>query len=523
MNNKKLYTLAFVEGAFVITIEIIGGKMLSAVYGSSLYIWTSIIGITLLSLTIGYFLGGFLTLKNNLKNKLNLLFLLSTIFVLLMPFFADVLTATFLNQNLFVGCIFMSLALLGIPLIFLGATSPIIIQLCTSELKSSGKIAGRFYAISTVGGIVNTFLLGFFLIPTFGIRVPLLVWCIVVLLTTLLIPEIKNKLRIVFFLIFISITIFFYFVLEAKKDKIFKEVYKSEGIMGQLKVVDYIGEKGYINRALLTNNSAQSIVTKTNVTVISQYNYVHFISSIATLKPKQSNVLLLGMAGGSLVYELQKQGFTIDVVDIDERMFYIAEHYFYLQKINTNLFTDDARHFIKTAKKKYDMVIIDISSSETQPSYLYTQECFSEVKNILQNDGLFFVNFQGVVEGKSDLAIATWSVFKTLQAVDFKTYYFSFSKNITDDIQFVASKKSIDFSKLDSTNFNLCCTQNIHIQKIMRTKSLSSSMNACEVAPLVFTDDKPLLEKLKYETVINARKEIRNQINGKQQKLSSRK
>jgi len=513
LSKRKLYLFAFLEGAFVVSIELLGGKMLSPVFGSSLYIWTSIIGVTLLSLTIGYFFGGVLSSKQNSSGKINILFSIAAIFALLMPVVTQLLFNQFLAMPLFTGCITMSLLLLACPLICLGATSPLLIQLYVAEVNSAGKIAGRFYAISTLGGIFNTFLLGFYMIPEFGIRIPLFVSCLIVILSTLLIQEVKLKTRIFFSSVFLLITIRVLFLFgEKKESNSFKDIYESEGIMGQLKVVDYFNEKGVLNRALLNNNSAQSIITKTNVTAISQYNYVHFVSAIASLKPENSKVLLLGMAGGSLVYELQKQGFSIDVVDIDERTFYIAERYFYFQKNKTNLYTDDARHFIRTAKKKYDMVIIDISTSEVQPSYLYTRESFGEIKNALADDGMFFINFQGILSGKSKLAVATWSVFKTLETSGLKPYYYSFNENSADDVQFVSARDKIDFTKLDSSRIGLCCTQNKFVVDVMRKKSLMNSMDKCEVEPFILTDDKPQLEELKFETIMQSRDQIRREI-----------
>lgn len=493
--------------------------MLSPIFGSSLYIWTSVIGITLFSLTIGYFLGGVLSRKNNFKH-LYLLFSLAAIFTLLMPLIRKIFFLQFLDMSLFAGCIIMSLTLLMIPLVCLGATSPLLIQLYLSDIKSAGKIAGRIYAISSLGGIINTFLLGFFIIPSFGIQIPLLFSCAVIMLATLIIPGRKLKTTILLFSGFLLIVFqIIWGLFEKKESAAFKDIYESEGIMGQLKVVDFVNESGSLNRALLNNNSAQSIITKTNVTAISQYNYVHFISAVSSLKAEGSNVLILGMAGGSLVYEMQNQKLNVDVVDIDERMFYIAEHYFYFQKNSTNLFVDDARHFIRTAKKKYDIVIIDISSSEVQPSYLYTVECFSEIKKSLAPDGLFLINFQGIIQGKSNLAVATWSVYNTIKAAGLTPYYYAFSSNRTDDIQFVSSPNAINIASMDSSRINLCCTQNQHVLDILKNDSLKSSMSQCEVEPLLLTDDKPQLERLKFETVINSRNEIRKEIK-KREELS---
>jgi len=513
LKSNKLYLFAFIEGAFVASIELLGGKMLAPVYGSSLYIWTSVIGVTLLSLTLGYLAGGIWAIRRNIPDKLFFLFSLASISACTMPLIAEGIFMNFLEMNLFLSSILMTIVLLSTPLFCLGATSSLLIQLQQKGLDSAGRTAGRFYAASTLGGVLNTFLLGFLIIPAFGVRLPLLFSCMLVSVATLLIGGAKFKVRISHAGFFIA-TLVTVFLLTGKKvqNRSVESVYESEGIMGQLKVVDYWSENNVLNRALLTNNSAQSIITKTNVTAISQYNYVHFISALAALKPENSKVLLLGMAAGSLVYELQKLGFSIDVVDIDERMFYIAERYFYFQKTRTNLFTDDARHYIRTTKKKYDIVIIDISSSELQPSYLYTSECFNEVRQILYPKGFFFVNFQGVLEGESKLAQATWSVYRTLRSSGFYTYHYSFSRRKADDVQFISALEPIDFRHLDSSRVNLCCTQNLHAMNFIKTRFLDSSMSNPTVSPLVLTDDKPLLEKLKFQTVMESRNTIRKDI-----------
>jgi spermidine synthase len=512
VSKRKLFILAFIEGAFVISVELLGGKMLSPIFGSSVYIWTSIIGVTLTCITAGYLIGGILSTKSNPEKNLFILFFLAGIFSCLMPFLAENVFLSFLEKNLFFSCITMSLILLAVPLICLGAVSPILIQSFNSSVVSSGKTAGRFYAVSTTGGIINTYLLGFIIIPAFSINFPLLISCVILILSTFFINNIKPLFRVTGLLVFIVAAVIMLYGTERTKDgKSFKYIYESEGIMGQLKVVDYLGDNGLFERALLSNNSAQSIITRSNVTAISRYNYVHLISTLSSMKAKGGKVLLLGMAGGSLVYELQNLGFSIDVVDIDARTFYVAERYFYFQKNRTRLYTDDARHFIKTSKNKYDMVIIDISSSEVQPSYLYTIESFNEVKKILNPDGFFFVNFMGILEGDSKLAEATWSIDTTLRVAGFNPYHYSFQKEKANDIQFIASPAAIDFSKLDSSRLNLCCSQNVHIVELMKTKSLQNS-DRKSVQPMLLTDDKPVLDKLKFETVMELRNTIRKEI-----------
>lgn len=513
ISGKQLFFLAFLEGLGAMAIEVLGGKMLSPYFGSSLYIWTSVIGITLLCLTIGYYLGGILSRKPDLPKRISLLFNLTGVIMIGLPLLSNILYQSLSEFHLFLSCTLFALFVLGPPLIMLGAISPLIIQLNTPELRAAGSTAGKIYALSTLGGIIATFSLGFFLIPSLGVRWPLFIMALLILVPVNLVIRPRVKVLVPGLIVF---SVFAFLMFKPRKAETAgryarTEVYVSEGMMGQLKVIDFIGEGGFVNRALMTNNSPQSIITKQNATALSQFNYVHFLSSMATLKPQRSSVLLFGMAGASLVYELQQQNFNIDVVDIDERMFYVSQRYFYFQKKNTNLFTDDARHFMKTAKKKYDIVIIDISSSEVQPSYLYTVESFSEIKKLLNPGGLLFVNFQGMLQGDSKLALATWSLYHTLRETGYHTYYFSFHPERKDDVQFIASPQPVNFKMLDEEKVNVCCTQNMFVAQVLKAKGIDSTYRS-SLKPMLLTDDIPKLEKLKFEAVTETRMQLIKQL-----------
>lgn len=512
--QRSLYILAVVEGMGAMAVEVLGGKMLSPYFGSSFYIWTSVIGITLLNLALGYFWGGRLSSKKAPASLLPLLFSLAAVIFIGLPLLSNILYELLKPLNLFLNCTIFSFLILGPPLFCLGATTPIIIQLHTTDIKSSGNSAGRIFALSTLGGIITTFCLGFFLIPSFGVRWPMFIMSLVLLITAnlLMVRNVKVLIPSLTFFILFSF-LMFKSNINDRINPSQQVVYTSEGIMGQLKVVDFVGKGGFINRALMTNNSPQSLITKTNATALSQFNYVHFISSIASLKPAGSKTLIFGMAGGSLVYELQQQDFNIDVVDIDERMFYISQRYFYFQKGNSNLITDDARHFIKTSNKRYDIIVIDISSAEVQPSYLYTLESFNEIKKMLNPGGILFVNFQGVLKGASQLAIATWSLYHTLVNSGYHTYYYSFHPEKKEDVQFVASITPINFNKLNQETVNICCTQNKFVAEILIRKGIDSIYKS-EVVPYILTDDIPRLDKLKFEAVTETRLQLLRQFQG---------
>ena len=96
--------------------------------------------------------------------------------------------------------------------------------------------------------------------------------------------------------------------------------------------------------------------------------------------------------GGTILRQLKRNLFEVDVVEIDERMEFVAKEYFGIADDN-NIVIDDARHYIKTTDKKYDVIIYDLYHSETPPIHLMTGEAFSEISSRLNENGILAINF----------------------------------------------------------------------------------------------------------------------------------
>jgi spermidine synthase len=261
-------------------------------------------------------------------------------------------------------------------------------------------------------------------------------------------------------------------------------------------------EKGGIYRGLLLNG-----ITQTNSMVGSQplslWNYPHKIGAIASIMPTGSKALLLGMGGGSIAYELTKLNFELDIVELDERIPRIARKYFNYDQEKSNLIIDDARHYIKKAKKKYDLVIFDLLRGECQPSYIFTIEGFSDLKKILNKDALVIINFQGTLE-MPEHSKAGRSVYKTLMASGFHVNYEEDkgSDFVNKDVIFIASEKQYDFKTLlENPVYN-----NLPgIEKKFKYENLitESEVNVSDAETL--TDDKPVLEFLNKAIILKWR------------------
>jgi spermidine synthase len=151
-------------------------------------------------------------------------------------------------------------------------------------------------------------------------------------------------------------------------------IYQSDGILGELKVVDRMYGGGKVYREMMVNNISQTIMDKEDPNV-SFWNYVGVLTYNLESYSKGKKALLLGLGGGTLYKQLQQKGFEVDVVEIDSRIEQVAKKYFHIEK-ELNVVVDDARHYIRTTEKKYDVVIYDLYHSETPPVHLMTKEAF---------------------------------------------------------------------------------------------------------------------------------------------------
>jgi len=196
-NPKLLYLVAFIEGGSVMAIELAGAKMIAPFFGTSLFVWASVLAITLGGLAAGYFAGGWSTYR---FSPLRLLFwelLIGTLLIALMPFVAVKFMSVTGGLGLRLGSLLSSFSFMFPPLFCMGMISPTLIQLQNRELKGTGKTAGTVYAISTLGGIIMTLLMGFYFLPEWGIRISVFFSAVLLATMAILVVIIGRKYKAV--------------------------------------------------------------------------------------------------------------------------------------------------------------------------------------------------------------------------------------------------------------------------------------------------------------------------------------
>ncbi len=416
-----IFALAFVEGAMVMIVELCGAKLLAPYFGTSIDVWASTLAITLGGLTTGYFLGASLTSGEAKRNisRLRTALLIGSILIISLPFYGPYVLDWSLNFPLTIGASVALLLFLFPILVCLGCSSPLLIQIL-SDGKDAGKIAGKIYGISTIGGIISTYLVGLFLLSTVGIKATLIASGIILMITTLLTFGFKwSRFFIFYFVLFSCILVFSSFKFRNYSEQ-FDIIYESDGLLGNIKVIDHSSEAftkyPKEGRGLVVNNTLQTYMDL-NGPGISIWDWAHFIPTIAGTKGMNQDALLIGLGGGTVYKQLQLLESNVDVVEIDKRVKDVAIQYFEVPA-EANIQICDGRYFLKKSQKKYDVIIYDAFLSESPPEHLLTYEGLSEAKSKLNQGGIIIINFFGFLSGKK--GYSSRSLAKTILETDLK-------------------------------------------------------------------------------------------------------
>jgi MFS family permease len=162
--------IVFICGAVVMSFEILGSRVLAPNFGSSVFVWGSLISVFLAGLSAGYYLGGWLADRNPSSRKLGLMIIVPGILFLTFPLYSTPVSDWLFVKDLGVRLspLLASLILFLIPSVFLGIVSPYTAKLMICSLHTSGKTIGTLYALSTFGSIIGTLITSFYLITIAG-------------------------------------------------------------------------------------------------------------------------------------------------------------------------------------------------------------------------------------------------------------------------------------------------------------------------------------------------------------------
>jgi len=417
-NKYSLEIAVFICGAVVMVFELVGSRVLGPYFGTSIFVWTSLIGIILGSLSFGYYLGGKVADKKPSIEMLALVIFLSAIFIGLTLFIKDFLLVYLkaTMPDIKVSSVIAAIILFAPTSILLGMVSPYAAKLKLLNLEISGATIGNLYAISTAGSIVGTFLSGFYLIPKFGTN-KLLIILTITLIAVSLFLSIKKALKIKFFVFILMLAGWFIFngVNNALAQKGFIDVDTS---YSRVWIYENYDKKTNDTIRTFSINSEHSSAMYLNSDKM-VYEYAKYYHLANHFNPGFKKTLMLGGAGYSYPKEflLKYPEATIDVVEIDPMITELAKKYFKLKE-NPRLaiYHEDGRVFLNKTQNKYDVIFGDAFSSQySLPYQLTTKEAVQKKFDALEKNGIVVLNIISSIKGeKGKFLRAEYATYKSV-------------------------------------------------------------------------------------------------------------
>lgn len=438
-----LYIVVAVSGAAVLGIEILGTRLLGPFYGVSLFLWSALITVTLLALSIGYLLGGRWADRDPRRTRLALLLVLAGAWFLAVPWLRHPLLVAAEPLGLRTAVLLVALVLFAPPLVLLGMVSPYAVRLRVMGVHEVGRSAGDLYAVSTVAGVISALLTGFWLIPNIGVGKLVLGWGLLLVATggvVLAFSRRSLKTTAIGSAAILALTGASGIFLAQRDDAVTardgKLIALRQSPYAEIRVVE-----AQDSRLLLIDGGIHTIALPG--TWESGFRYAVALDLAKDLFPAPGRLLVIGLGGGSIVKSFARSGWRVDAVEIDPAVVALAREHFGLRPEEARIFTMDGRRYIRSGGDPYDLIVLDAFGSSSIPFHLVTREAFGLLARRLSTDGVLALNVETV--GWKDpllsaLATTLGTQFRTVLALPLGE-----PPNVLGNVLLVASQREISY------------------------------------------------------------------------------
>ena len=415
-----LYAVVFVCGAVLMSLEMIGSRMLAPYFGNSIFVWGSLISVVLAALSLGYWLGGIVADRWPRFSVLAGLIAIPGVIIALLPFVYPGLNRAIAASDTGsrLGPLVSCLLLFLVPSVFLGTISPFAVRLQARAVASVGSTAGGLYAVSTAGSILGTLITTFYLIAVLGVANivhGLGLTLLVVSAGILLSRQRVGQAGVVGLCAAVLLTGMIWHARTRAAEA--GLILETDSFYNHIRLAED-GEQRYMD---FENLRQSSMLLKDPWEL--RLRYTRFLPLALTLQPEPKRALILGLGGGSFPKRLYRDlpDVKVDVVDIDPEVIAIAKRYFEVpEDARLRLFAMDGRRFVQEAADTYDLIFLDAYNSDTIPFHLATREFYEEVKTRLTPGGVVVSNIIGTLRGPQSGFFR--SIYRTLSEV-FSTVY----------------------------------------------------------------------------------------------------
>jgi len=461
----------FFSSACIMILEIVAGRLIAKYIGSSLYTWTSVIGVVLAGISVGNYLGGRIADRFAARKALAVLFGISSAACV-----AVVVVNNLVGEWLFLWRFSLPVRIFShtslvflVPSTLLGTISPVVAKMALDQGLPAGRTVGDIYAWGAAGSIVGTFLAGFYLIAMIGTIA--IIWTIAsALLLMSILYWARLRVLYVWGAIFIALmamaAVPFEWAESLGSSLALREqpdpniLYEDESQYCHIAVRQLSSSPD--ERVLIQDKSKQSMLIMNNITDL-QGSYIPIYAAIThRLSRDKDKLSVLAIGGGGYVFpryvEQVWPGSRIDVVEIDPAVTEAAMQAFGLPrgtKINT--FNMDACNYVDELLDRqrkgeriprYDFICGDAFDGYAIPFQLVTKEFNDKIAQILTDNGVYMINVMDVYDNEQFLG----AFVNTLQQTFANVYVLStvMTHHAFGNFMVVAAKQKIDIENLDA-------------------------------------------------------------------------
>jgi spermidine synthase len=403
--QRFLYVAVFAGGMTTLAVEFSASRLLGSIFGTSNVVWANIIGLIMVYLTAGYFIGGRWADRSPYYTTFYRIIAWAAFFSGLAPLVAHPIlqaAATAVQDYdaaVTVGSFASVLILFSVPVTLLGCISPFSIRLAISDVDTAGGISGRMYAISTLGSIIGTFAPVLLLIPQTGTTRTFLIFSgalLAVGLTGLALQDRRAALK----LLWMPVTLLILAVLALRgplrpPPSGMTLLYEDESAYNLVQVVE--DENGYRYLLLNEGQGVHSQWHPTEITYGRTWSFFlagPYFNAPPYTPDRVKRITIIGLAAGTIArqYEAVYPGLPMDGIEIDPGIVEAGQRYMGMTMPNLHVMVEDGRFGLNRLDGGYTMIGIDAYRVPYVPWHLTTVEFFEEARDHLAADGVLTIN-----------------------------------------------------------------------------------------------------------------------------------
>jgi spermidine synthase len=506
-----LRTLVFAGGFTSIGVELAASRLLAPYFGSSTFIWASLIGLTLAFLSLGYLLGGRLADRRPQADVLYALAAVAAVAIAAIPIVARPLlygslqAFRELDAGAFYGSLAGTLLLLAPPITLLGFISPFAIRLQMVDVATAGHTAGSLYALSTIGSIAGSFVPVLVLIPAIGTTATFVVLSLVLLLPALvgLVATRAWPVAVAAGLAALAVPLL---AMAAPAGVRPPDrgvlIHERESAYNYIQVVDQDGRRSLI---LNDGHAVHSIYDPDALLTGGPWDYI----MVAPLLVEggdgtgPQDALLIGLAGGTMARQLSAAYGPIPIVgvEIDPEIADVGREYFALDELdNVEVVVADGRYALKTSEQEFDLISIDAYRQPYIPFQLTSREFFQEVSDHLRPGGVAVVNAGRTTTDfrlVEALGATMRDVFPYVMAIDVARYTNTILVGSYTPLSAAALKTAVKQLPTDSP-----------VREVADWSLIAGNMRTIQPGGFVFSDDRAPVEMVIDQMILDAARAI---------------